>query len=140
MARGGKPCQIHSRTSVLDKIRSWCFELASWNSTFARSDASHQCLFEQRCTKPFLFLAGLSVVLYMFWPAEEVARPAGILAPEEPYTSTFREIHGYRLAPLVETHAANIDMPADREIERQVKSIRPGNMVHLKGLLVETTT
>jgi len=50
--------------------------------------------------KPFLFLAGLSVVLYMFWPAEEVARPAGILAPEEPYTSTFREIHGYRLAPL----------------------------------------
>jgi len=41
---------------------------------------------------------------------------------------------------VIETHAANIDMPADREIERQVKSIRPGNMVHLKGLLVEATT
>jgi hypothetical protein len=31
-------------------------------------------------------------------------------------------------------------IPADDEIERQLKSIRPGNMVHVKGFLVEATT
>jgi hypothetical protein len=41
----------------------------------------------------------------------------------------------------IETHSANMHMiPADREIERQLKSIRPGNMIHVKGLLVEAIT
>lgn len=30
-------------------------------------------------------------------------------------------------------------IPANDEIERQLKSIRAGNMVHLKGFLVEVT-
>jgi hypothetical protein len=42
---------------------------------------------------------------------------------------------------MIETHSANMHMiPADAEIERQLKSIRAGNMVHLKGFLVEVTT
>jgi len=42
---------------------------------------------------------------------------------------------------VIETHSANMHMiPADAEIESQLKSIRPGNMVHLKGLLVEVTS
>ena len=37
---------------------------------------------------------------------------------------------------VIETHSANMHMiPADGEIERQLKSIRPGNMVHLQGFL-----
>jgi hypothetical protein len=41
----------------------------------------------------------------------------------------------------IETHTANMHMiPADAAIERQLKSIRAGNMVHLKGFLVEVTT
>jgi len=40
----------------------------------------------------------------------------------------------------IETHSANMHMiPANDEIERQLKSIRAGNMVHLKGYLVEAT-
>jgi hypothetical protein len=31
-------------------------------------------------------------------------------------------------------------IPANAAIERQLKSIRPGNMVHLKGFLVEVAT
>ena len=31
-------------------------------------------------------------------------------------------------------------IPGDAEIERQLKGIRPGNMVNLKGLLVEVTS
>lgn len=39
---------------------------------------------------------------------------------------------------VIETHSANMHMiPADGAIERQLKSIRAGNMVHLKGFLVE---
>jgi hypothetical protein len=41
----------------------------------------------------------------------------------------------------IESHSANMHMiPANREIEKQLKSVRPGNMVHLKGLLVEVTS
>lgn len=40
----------------------------------------------------------------------------------------------------IETHSANMHMiPADDAIERQLKSVRAGNMVHLKGFLVEVT-
>ncbi len=39
---------------------------------------------------------------------------------------------------MIESHSANMHMiPVNSEIEKQLKSIRPGNMVHLKGLLVE---
>lgn len=39
---------------------------------------------------------------------------------------------------IIESHSANMHMiPANHEIERQLKSIRAGNMVHLKGFLVE---
>ena len=42
---------------------------------------------------------------------------------------------------VIETHSANMHMiPANAEIETQLESIRPGNMVHIKGLLVEVTT
>jgi hypothetical protein len=42
---------------------------------------------------------------------------------------------------VIETHSANMHMiPANGAIERQLKSIRAGNMVHLKGLLVEATS
>lgn len=41
---------------------------------------------------------------------------------------------------MIETHTANMHMiPANDEIARQLKSIRAGNMVHLKGFLVEVT-
>lgn len=40
----------------------------------------------------------------------------------------------------IESHSANMHMiPASDAIERQLKSIRAGNMVHLKGYLVEVT-
>ncbi len=42
---------------------------------------------------------------------------------------------------VIESHSANMHMiPASGAIERQLKSIRAGNMVHLKGLLVEATS
>jgi hypothetical protein len=42
---------------------------------------------------------------------------------------------------VIETQSANMHMiPANGEIARQVKSIRAGNMVHLKGYLVEATS
>jgi hypothetical protein len=42
---------------------------------------------------------------------------------------------------VIETHSANMHMiPADGDIERRLKSIRAGNMVHLKGFLVEVDT
>jgi len=42
---------------------------------------------------------------------------------------------------VIETHSANMHMvPANRALARQLKSIRSGNMVHLKGWLVEVTT
>jgi hypothetical protein len=42
---------------------------------------------------------------------------------------------------LIETQSANMHMiPASGEIARQLKSIRAGNMVHLKGYLVEATS
>jgi len=41
----------------------------------------------------------------------------------------------------IETQSANMHMiPATGEIARQLKSIRSGNMVHLKGYLVEATS
>ena len=43
--------------------------------------------------------------------------------------------------PVIETQSANMHMiPASGEIARQLKSIRAGNMVHLKGYLVEATS
>ena len=42
---------------------------------------------------------------------------------------------------VIETHSANMHMiPADSGIERRLKSVRAGNMVHLKGFLVEVNT
>jgi len=42
---------------------------------------------------------------------------------------------------VIETHSANMHMiPANAEIESRLESIRPGNMVHIKGLLVEVTS
>ena len=42
---------------------------------------------------------------------------------------------------MIQSHSANMHtIPANREIEKQLKSVRPGNMVHLKGLLVEVTS
>ena len=42
---------------------------------------------------------------------------------------------------VIETHSANMHMiPASGEIARELKSIRAGNMVHLKGYLVEVTS
>ena len=41
---------------------------------------------------------------------------------------------------IIETHSANMHLiPADDAIERQLKSLRPGNLVHIKGYLVEVT-
>ena len=41
---------------------------------------------------------------------------------------------------IIETHSANMHMiPADNDIERRLKSIRAGHLVHLKGYLVEVT-
>jgi len=162
--------------------------------------------------KPLFFIGAVIIGLCVFWRQPEISRPAGVLAPDEPYqrevyTSSVREKNGYRIAPLatfdirarvilsaryrfgresdlspvdlvlgwgamsdttvlkhfsfsqngrtyswrtntfpvprdmIETHSANMHMiPADAEIESQLKSIRPGNMVHLKGLLVEVTS
>jgi hypothetical protein len=42
---------------------------------------------------------------------------------------------------VIETHSANMHMiPASGAIARELKSIRAGNMVHLKGYLVEVTS
>ncbi len=42
---------------------------------------------------------------------------------------------------MIQSHSANMHtIPANREIEKQLKSVRSGNMVHLKGLLVEVTS
>lgn len=41
---------------------------------------------------------------------------------------------------VIETHSANMHMiPANRDIERRLKSIRAGNMVHINGYLVQVT-
>ena len=42
---------------------------------------------------------------------------------------------------VIETHSANMHMiPASGAVARQLKSIRAGNLVHLKGFLVEVTS
>jgi hypothetical protein len=42
---------------------------------------------------------------------------------------------------VIETQSANMHMiPASGEVARQLKSVRAGNMVHLKGYLVEVTS
>src|SRR5712691_10659544 len=42
---------------------------------------------------------------------------------------------------VIETHSANMHMiPNNVGIEKQLNSIRPENMVHLKGSLVEVTS
>jgi len=162
--------------------------------------------------KQFFFIGAVIVSLYFFWRESEIPRPAGVLAPDEPYqrelyTSSFRQKNGYQIATLatfdirarvirssrywfgresdlspvdlvlgwgamsdskvlqqisfsqggrayswstktlpvarqvIETHSANMHMiPADAEIESRLKFIRPGNMVHLKGVLVEVAS
>lgn len=41
---------------------------------------------------------------------------------------------------VIESHSANMHMiPATDDIERRLKSIRAGNLVHIKGYLVEVT-
>ena len=41
---------------------------------------------------------------------------------------------------VIETHSANMHMiPANDDIERRLKSIRAGNLVHITGYLVEAT-
>jgi len=161
--------------------------------------------------KQYFFICA-AIVAFYFWANSEIPRPAGVLAPEEPYqreiyTSSIRKKNGYQIVPLasfdirarvilserywfgreanlspvdlilgwgamsdsavlkelnfsqggrfyrwwantppvprevIETHSANMHMiPANAEIARQLKSIRPGNMVHLKGFLVEVTS
>jgi len=42
---------------------------------------------------------------------------------------------------VIESHSANMHMiPADGDIERRLKSTRAGNLVHIKGYLVEATS
>jgi len=55
--------------------------------------------------KPYLFIGAVIISLYFVWREPEISRPAGVLAPDEPYqrelyTSSFREKNGYRIAPL----------------------------------------
>jgi len=41
---------------------------------------------------------------------------------------------------IIETHSANMHMiPANDDIDRELKSMRAGNLVHIKGYLVEVT-
>ncbi len=160
--------------------------------------------------KEFWFLGALLFGVY-YWSGREIARPAGVLVPEEPvqhqvYTSRLREKNGFQIALLasfdirarviavesyrfdrgaalspvdlalgwgpmsngdilkqinfsqggrfyswwaqkfpvprnvIESHSANMHMiPADDDIERRLKSTRAGNLVHIKGYLVEAT-
>ena len=42
---------------------------------------------------------------------------------------------------IIETHSANMHMiPAKDDIERRLKSVRAGHLVHIKGYLVEVTS
>ena len=158
--------------------------------------------------KQFWFIGALLFGVY-FWSGRDIARPGGVLVPEEPaqrqvYTSRLREKNGYQIALLasfdirarviaveryrfdrgaalspvdlalgwgpmsngdilrqisfsqggrfyswwaqnypvprnvIESHSANMHMiPADDDIERRLKSTRAGNLVHIKGYLVE---
>ena len=44
------------------------------------------------------------------------------------------------LRNIVETHSANMHMiPANDDIERRLKSVRAGNLVHIKGYLVDVS-
>ena len=158
------------------------------------------------------FIGLLVLGAFYLWSGAEISRPAGVLAPDEPYQrEVYRprmsEINGYRIDALasfdirarviaterywfdlgsalspvdlvlgwgamsdsavlqqisisqggrfyrwwsrtfpvprrvIETHSANMHMiPASGAVARQLKSIRAGNMVHLKGFLVEATS
>ena len=160
--------------------------------------------------KEFWFIGALLFGVY-YWSGREIARPGGVLVPEEPvqhqvYTSRLREKNGFQIALLasfdirarviavesyrfdrgaalspvdlalgwgpmsngdilkqinfsqggrfyrwwaqkfpvprtvIESHSANMHMiPADDDIERRLKSTRAGNLVHIKGYLVEAT-
>ena len=55
--------------------------------------------------KQFFFIGAVIVSLYFFWRESEIPRPAGVLAPDEPYqrelyTSSFRQKNGYQIATL----------------------------------------
>ncbi|MGZ8489733.1 MAG: hypothetical protein ACXWW4_14490 [Candidatus Binatia bacterium] len=158
--------------------------------------------------KQFWFIGALLFGVY-FWSGRDIARPGGVLVPEEPvqrqvYTSRLRVKNGYQIALLasfdirarviaveryrfdrgaalspvdlalgwgpmsngdilkqisfsqggrfyswwaknypvprnvIESHSANMHMiPADDDIESRLKSTRAGNLVHIKGYLVE---
>ncbi len=158
--------------------------------------------------KQFWFIGALLFGVY-FWSGRDIARPGGVLVPEEPvqrqvYTLRLREKNGFQIALLasfdirarviaveryrfdrgaalspvdlalgwgpmsngdilkqisfsqggrfyswwaknypvprnvIESHSANMHMiPADDDIERRLKSIRAGSLVHIKGYLVE---
>lgn len=158
----------------------------------------------------FFILGGILLSLYL-WMGREIARPDGVLIPEEPVQRELprlyhREKNGYRvaflasfdvrarviaterywfdrgaaLAPVdfalgwgpmsngavlkaltisqggrfyrwwaatlpiprqaIETHSANMHMiPASDGVERQLKSLRAGHLVRIKGYLVDVT-
>lgn len=55
--------------------------------------------------RPIFFVGAAILCLYVFWREPEIARPPGVLAPDEPYqkelySAAFQEKHGYRIAPL----------------------------------------
>ena len=158
-------------------------------------------------------LIGLAILgAFYLWSGSEIARPPGVMAPDEPYQrevyrASVRELDGYRIDALasfdirarvlaterywfdhgaalspvdlvlgwgamsdsavlrqitvsqggrfyrwwsqtfpvskrvIETHSANMHMiPASGEVARQLKSVRAGTMVHVKGYLVEVTS
>jgi len=161
--------------------------------------------------KEFWFIGAVLFGVY-FWSGREIARPGGVLVPEDPvqrqvYTAQLREKNGFQIALLasfeirarviavesyrfdrgaalspvdlalgwgpmsngdilkqinfsqggrfyswwtqkfpvprnvIESHSANMHMiPADDDIERRLKSTRAGNLVRIKGYLVEATS
>jgi hypothetical protein len=55
--------------------------------------------------KQFFFIGAVIVSFYFFGGESESSRPAGVLAPDEPYqrelyTSSFRQKNGYQIAAL----------------------------------------
>src|SRR5689334_22747955 len=55
--------------------------------------------------RPIFFVGAAILYLYIFWHEPEIARPPGVLAPDEPhqkelYSAPFQEKNGYRIAPL----------------------------------------
>jgi len=85
-------------------------------------------------------------LFYRYWPAQVRGAARAVILFHHGHEHSGQGGRFYSLwakdypvpRTIIETHSANMHMiPANDAIERQLKFLRPGNPVHIRGFLVE---